>query len=75
MLQRALIALTVSAFAITGTTACATKKYVNNRVGEVDGKVTTLSGDLEKNQQRINEVDQQLGSRHSQDQPRGEEDT
>lgn len=62
MLQRALIALTVSAFAITGTTACATKKYVNNRVGEVDGKVTTLSGDLEKNQQRINEVDQRAGA-------------
>lgn len=62
MFQRALIALTVSAFAVTGTTACATKKYVNNRVGEVDGKVTTLSGDLEKNQQRINEVDQRAGA-------------
>ncbi len=44
MLHRALIALTVSALAITGTSACATKKYVNTRVGEVDGKVTTLSG-------------------------------
>jgi peptidoglycan-associated lipoprotein len=62
MFKRALIALTVSAFAVTGTTACATKKYVNNRVGEVDGKVTTLSGDLEKNQQRINEVDQRAGA-------------
>lgn len=62
MLHRALIALTVSAFAVTGTTACATKKFVNTRVGEVDGKVTTLSGDLEKNQQRINEVDQKAGA-------------
>jgi peptidoglycan-associated lipoprotein len=62
MMHRALIALTVSAFAITGSTACATKKYVNTRVEEVDGKVTTLSGDVEKNQQRINEVDQKAGA-------------
>jgi peptidoglycan-associated lipoprotein len=62
MFNRALIALTVSALAVTGTSACATKKFVNNRVGEVDGKVTTLSGDLEKNQQRINEVDQKAGA-------------
>lgn len=62
MLKRALIALTVSTLAVTGTSACATKKFVNTRVGEVDGKVTTLSGDLEKNQQRINEVDQKAGA-------------
>jgi len=62
MLHRALIALTVSAFAVAGTTGCATKKFVNTRVGEVDGKVTTLSGDVEKNQQRINEVDQKAGA-------------
>ena len=61
-MHRALIALTVSALAVTGTSACATKKFVNNRVGEVDGKVTTLSGDLEKSQQRINEVDQKAGA-------------
>jgi outer membrane protein OmpA-like peptidoglycan-associated protein len=62
MLHRALIALTVSTLAITGSSACATKKYVNTRVGEVDGKVTTLSGEVEKNQQRINEVDQKAGA-------------
>ncbi|BCS36018.1 hypothetical protein TBR22_A52550 [Luteitalea sp. TBR-22] len=62
MLQRAFIALTVSALAITGTTACATKKFVNTRVGEVDGKVSTLSGDLEKTQQRVNDVDAKAGA-------------
>ena len=62
MLKRAFIALTVSTLAVTGTTACATKKFVNTRVGEVDGKVTTLSGELEKNQQRINDVDQKAGA-------------
>jgi outer membrane protein OmpA-like peptidoglycan-associated protein len=61
-MKRALIALTVSALAITGTSACATKKFVNNRVGEVDSKVTTLSGDLEKSQQRIGEVDAKAGA-------------
>jgi outer membrane protein OmpA-like peptidoglycan-associated protein len=62
MLQRAFIALSISALAITGTSACATKKYVNTRVGEVDGKVTTLSGDLEKTQQRVNDVDAKAGA-------------
>ncbi len=61
MLQRSLIALAVSALAVTGSTACATKKYVNTRVGEVDGKVTTLSGDVEKTQQRLNDVDRKAG--------------
>jgi len=61
-MKRALIALTVSALAITGTSACATKKFVRNSVGEVDSKVTTLSGDLEKSQQRIGEVDAKAGA-------------
>ncbi len=61
-MHRALIALTVSALAVTGTSACATKKFVNTRVGEVDEKVATVSGELEKNQQRINEVDQKAGA-------------
>ena len=46
-MRRTLLALTVSALAITGSSACATKKFVNTRVGEVDGKVTTVSGELE----------------------------
>ncbi len=61
-MHRALIALTVSALAVTGSSACATKKFVNTRVGEVDEKVTTVSGELEKSQQRINEVDQRAGA-------------
>lgn len=61
-MRRALLALTISAVAVAGTTACATKKYVNTQVGEVDGKVTTMSGELEKNQQRISEVDQKAGA-------------
>jgi len=48
--------------AVSSTTACATKRYVNTQVDEVDGKVTTISGELERNQQRIGEVDQKAGA-------------
>ena len=47
-----------------GATGCATKGYVNKNVGQVNDKVTALSQDLEKtqertrsNEQRISEVD------------------
>jgi peptidoglycan-associated lipoprotein len=52
--------------------ACASKGYVNTRVGEVDSKVTTLSGSLEETQARtktaegrISEVDQKAGAAQS----------
>jgi peptidoglycan-associated lipoprotein len=61
-MYRAFLALTVATVAVTGTTACATKGYVNTNVAEVDGKVTTLSGEVERNQQRINEVDEKAGA-------------
>ena len=59
----------VSAVAITvlalGGSACATKKMVKQRVGEVNDKVDTLSKSVEENQERtksnegkINDVDQ-----------------
>lgn len=48
-----------------GSAACASKKYVNTQVGEVNDKVTTLSGTVEetqertrRNEARIGEVDQ-----------------
>ncbi len=61
-MRRMFLALTITAIAVTGSTACATKKYVNTQVGEVDGKVTTLSGEVERNQQRIGEVDAKAGA-------------
>jgi outer membrane protein OmpA-like peptidoglycan-associated protein len=57
--------MVVSAVALGGTSACATKKMVRQRVGEVDSKVDTLSKSVEENQERtranegrIGEVDQ-----------------
>ena len=59
------IAVPVLALAIGGTSACATKKMVRTEVGEVNGKVETLSRTVEETQERtranegkIGEVDQ-----------------
>jgi outer membrane protein OmpA-like peptidoglycan-associated protein len=58
-------AMAISAVALGGSSACATKKMVKQRVGEVDNKVDTLSKSVEETQQRtrtnegrIGEVDQ-----------------
>jgi outer membrane protein OmpA-like peptidoglycan-associated protein len=57
--------MAISAVALGGSSACATKKMVKQRVGEVDNKVDTLSKSVEETQQRtranegrIGEVDQ-----------------
>jgi peptidoglycan-associated lipoprotein len=64
-MKKLLSALAISAIALGGTSACATKKMVKQRVGEVDSKVDTLSKSVEENQERtranegrIGEVDQ-----------------
>jgi peptidoglycan-associated lipoprotein len=64
-MKRFISAMVVSAVALGGTSACATKKMVRQRVGEVDSKVDTLSKSVEENQERtranegrIGEVDQ-----------------
>ncbi len=61
-MHRMILAATISAVALAGSSACATKKYVNTQVGEVDGKVTTLSGEVERTQQRVNEVDEKAAA-------------
>ena len=64
-MKRLVVAAPVLAIALIGTGACATKKMVRQRVGEVNDKVETLSQSVEENQQRtkanearIGEVDQ-----------------
>jgi len=59
------MAAVVLAFGVSGTTACATKGYVKNQVGQVSTKVDSLSQSLEATQERtrqneakIAEVDQ-----------------
>ncbi len=67
-MRKVLLTLGVVAFVTTGAGACATKKFVRTRVGEVNDKVATLSKSVEENQertrqneQRIGEVDQKVG--------------
>ena len=64
-MKRLLMAAVVLAFGVSGTTACATKGYVKNQVGQVSTKVDSLSQSLEATQERtrqneakIAEVDQ-----------------
>lgn len=63
-MRNLILAATVVVLGVGGSTACASKKYVRTRVGEVNGKVETLSQTLEqtqemarKNETRIGEVD------------------
>ena len=51
-MRKSLVALSVFAMAIGGSTACATKGFVKNQVGQVSTKVDTLSQSLEETQER-----------------------
>ena len=65
MIRRFLFAVPLTILAIGGSTACATKKFVRESVGEVNSKVDSLGRSVEetqertrKNEGRIGEVDQ-----------------
>ena len=60
MMKKFLLALPVLTLAIGGSTACATKKFVRTEVSGVNDKVTTLSGQLEANEQRTKENEQKI---------------
>ena len=64
-MKKVVLVVPALAFALSGTTACATKKFVRTNVGEVNEKVDTLSRTVEETQERtranegrIGEVDQ-----------------
>jgi outer membrane protein OmpA-like peptidoglycan-associated protein len=67
MMKKLVMVVPVLVLALSGTTACATKKFVRTSVGEVNDKVDTLSKSVEENQERtkanearIGEVDQRV---------------
>jgi peptidoglycan-associated lipoprotein len=69
MMKKLVMVVPVLALALSGTTACATKKFVRTNVGEVNDKVDTLSKSVEENQERtkanearIGEVDQRAAA-------------
>jgi len=64
MLRKFLVAVPITVFAIGGSTACATKKFVRQNIGEVNEKVDSMGRSIEetqertrKNEGRITEVD------------------
>jgi peptidoglycan-associated lipoprotein len=64
MFRKLFLAIPIVVFAIGGSTACATKKFVRTSVGEVNDKVDSLGRSLEETQERtrqnearISEVD------------------
>ena len=75
-MKKLVLVVPVLALALSGTTACATKKFVRTNVGEVNDKVDTLSKSVEENQERtkanearIGEVDQRAASRRPEGRP------
>ena len=68
-MRRIVLAIPVMAIVLGGSTACATKKFVNTRVGEVNTKVDSLGRSVEETQERtranegrISEVDQKAAA-------------
>ncbi|MEX2272311.1 MAG: OmpA family protein [Vicinamibacterales bacterium] len=68
-MRRIVLAVPVMAIVLSGSTACATKKFVNTRVGEVNTKVDSLGRTVEETQERtrtnegrISEVDQKAAA-------------
>jgi outer membrane protein OmpA-like peptidoglycan-associated protein len=60
-MKRFISAVAISALAVGGSTACATKKMVRQRVGEVNDKVDTLSKSVEENQERTRQNEGRIG--------------
>jgi peptidoglycan-associated lipoprotein len=66
-MRKFVLALSVAALAAGGSTACASKGFVKDRVGEVNDKVESVSRSLEETQERtrkneaaINEANQRI---------------
>lgn len=68
-MRKSIVTAALLTFALASGTACATKKYVGQQVGDVNTKVDGLSKTLEENQQRTRQnedkiagVDQKAGA-------------
>jgi len=71
-MKKLVFAVPVLALALGGTTACATKKMVKTQVGEVNGKVETLSKSVEENQERTRANEGRIGEVDSKAQAAGQ---
>jgi outer membrane protein OmpA-like peptidoglycan-associated protein len=60
-MRKSLLVVATVALAVGGSAACATKGYVNRQVGQVSGKVDTLSTSLEETQERTRKAEERIG--------------
>ncbi len=61
-MKKLLLAVPIVALALGGSSACATKKFVRTRVGEVNDKVETLSKSVEENQERTRKNEEAIAA-------------
>jgi outer membrane protein OmpA-like peptidoglycan-associated protein len=61
MYRKLFIALPIVVFALGGSTACATKKFVRTSVGEVNAKTDSLGKSLEETQERTRQNEAKIG--------------
>ncbi len=59
-MRKSLITAVLVTFALAGSTACATKKFVTEQVGGVNTKVDGLSKSVEENQQRTRQNEDKI---------------
>ena len=71
-MKKLVFVVPVLALALGGTTACATKKMVKTQVGEVNGKVETLTKSVEENQERTRANEGRIGEVDSKAQAAGQ---
>ncbi len=60
-MRKFVLAMSVASIAAMGSTACATKGFVRDRVGEVNDKVETVSRSLEETQERTKKNEARIG--------------
>jgi peptidoglycan-associated lipoprotein len=56
-MRKPVFVVTMFALTLAVAPACATKKFVRTEVGQVNDKVTTLSGSLEETQERVRQAE------------------
>jgi outer membrane protein OmpA-like peptidoglycan-associated protein len=72
MLRNLFVIVPVAVLAVSGSTACATKKYVQTSVGEVNDKVDSMGRSVEASQERIRQNEGRIGEVDSKAQAAGQ---
>jgi len=61
MFRKLFMALPIAVFAVGGSTACASKKFVRTSVGEVNSKTDALGKSIEETQERTRQNETKIG--------------